>query len=133
MCVLGLLMLSSCNRRPLFDDNESALLKVHLVTEGIHNVTCNIYNEQLERQIITSDMLRVFIYGKLGSPLLSQGFISNKSVDERGYETFSGPIMVSPGTYGIVGYNFDVEETFIADEGDFRKIRAYTNEIPTEL
>lgn len=123
----------SCERRPLYEGDEAALLKVHLVTEGIHNVTCDIYNEQLERQRITSDMLRVFIYDKSGSPLLSQGFVSNKSVDERGYETLSGPVMVSPGTYGIVSYNFDVADIHIADEGDFRKIWAYTDEIPATI
>ncbi len=32
----------SCVRRPLFDPEDSALLKVRLVTEGIHNVTCDI-------------------------------------------------------------------------------------------
>lgn len=125
-----LLLLMACERRPLLEPDEAALLKVRLVTDGIHNVTCDIYNEQLERQVITSDMMRVFIYDKAGIPLLSQGFISNKTIDDEGYEVLSGPVTVSPGTYGLISYNFDIESTYIADENDFQTIRAYTEEIP---
>jgi len=128
--ILGLMSLMSCQHRPLLDADESAVLKVHLVTEGIHNVTCDIYNDQVERPEITSDMMRVFIYGKEGTPLLSQGFVQEKSIDERGVETLSGPITISQGTYGILSYNFDTEDTYIADEGCFNTIRAYTREIP---
>ena len=69
----------SCHRRPLFDPEDSALLKVRLVTDGIHNVTCDIYNPNVEVPPITSDMMRVFIYEPDGAPILSQGFISTKN------------------------------------------------------
>ena len=37
--LVGVLMLFSCVRRPLVDPEDAAMLKVRLVTEGIHNVT----------------------------------------------------------------------------------------------
>lgn len=128
--LVACLLLTSCHRRPLLLPNGDTMLKVHLVTDSINNVTCNIYNENITRPVITSDMLRVFLYDKAGSPLLMQKFISNKSIDDRGFETLSGLLSVSQGLYGLLAYNFDVDATYIADEGDFNTVRAYTEEIP---
>lgn len=131
--LLACLLLTSCHRRPLLLPNGDTMLKVHLITDSINNVTCNIYNENIQRPIITSDMLRVFLYDKAGSPLLMQKFISDKSIDDRGFETLSGLLSLSPGLYGLLAYNFDVDATYIADEGNFNTVRAYTEEIPRSL
>lgn len=128
--LVACLLLTSCHRRPLLLPNGDTMLKVHLVTDSINNVTCNIYNENITRPVITSDMLRVFLYDKAGSPLLMQKFISNKSIDDRGFETLSGLLSISPGLYGLLAYNFDVDATYIADEGNLNTVRAYTEEIP---
>ena len=127
------LLLVSCEHRPLLEPDGDTILKVHLNTDSINNVTCNIYNENIQRPVITSDMLRVFLYDKSGSPLLSQKFISDKSTDERGFETLSGRLPVSQGLYGLLAYNFDVDATYIADERNFHTVRAYTEEIPLGL
>ena len=107
--LLSLMAIVACERRPLFDPNETAMLKIRLVTEGIHNVTCDIYNPNVEVPHITSDMLRVLIYDPSGAPILSQGFISQKRIDENNYEVFSGPLALSAGEYRMLGYNFDVD------------------------
>ena len=130
---MACLLLTSCHRRPLLQPNGDTILKVHLVTDSINNVTCNIYNENIECPVITSDMLRVFLYDKAGSPLLMQKFISDKSIDDRGFETLSGSLPVLPGLYGLLAYNFDVDATYIADEGDINTVRAYTEEISRTL
>lgn len=131
--LLMLLSLASCHRRPLFDPEDAALLKVRLVTDGINNVTANIYNEQIEHPVITSDMMRVFVYDEVGASLLSQGFLQSKSTDARGYEVLSGPVAFSPGNYRLLSYNFDIGDTYIADENDYNAVYAYTNEIPQAL
>lgn len=128
-----LFLLMSCHRRPLLEPNGDTMLRVHLVTDSIHNVTCNIYNENIKRPIITSDMLRVFLYDKVGTPLVMQKFITNKSMDNRGFEMLSGLLPISQGLYKLLAYNFDVDATYITDDGDFNAVRAYTEEIPRSL
>ncbi len=131
---VGFLMLMvSCERRPLIEPDGNTILKVHLVTEGINNVTCHIYNEHLNRPEITSDNLRMFLYEKEGYPLIAQKFISDKTIDERGYETLSGRLPIPEGVYGLLTYNFDVDATYVTEEGNFHTARAYTHEIPTSL
>lgn len=131
--VVSVLALVSCERRPLLDPDGNTYVKVHLNTDSINNVTCNIYNENISRPVITSDMFRVFLYDKTGSPLLTQKFLPEKSVDERGFETLSGPIYVSQGLYGLLAYNFDVDATHIGNEGSIHTVKAYTDEIPLSL
>ena len=120
----------SCHRRPLFDPEDSALLKVRLVTDGIHNVTCDIYNPNVEVPPITSDMMRVFIYEPDGAPILSQGFISTKRIDENGYEVLSGPLSLTMGRYKLLSYNFDLDVTQISDESSYNTIQATTQAVP---
>ena len=127
------LLLVSCEHRPLLEPDGDTILKVHLNTDSINNVTCNIYNEHITRPVITSDMMRVFLYDPSGSPLLTQKFLPEKSIDERGFETLSGPIQVSQGLYGLLTYNFDVDATHIGNEGSYHTVRAYTDEIPRSL
>ena len=127
------LLLVSCERRPFLDPDGDTILKVHLNTDSINNVTCNIYNENLRRPVITSDMMRVFLYDQSGSSLLTQKFLPEKSIDERGFETLSGRLPVSQGLYGLLAYNFDVDATHIGDEGNFHTAKAYTDQIPVSL
>lgn len=120
----------SCHRRPLFDPEDSALLKVRLVTDGIHNVTCDIYNPNIEVAPITSEMLRVLIYDQSGMQILSQGFISSKSIDSNGYEVFSGPLALSAGDYKLLSYNFDLDYTKVYNESHYNTIEATTQVVP---
>ena len=74
--LLATLLLTACHRRPLTDPEDAALLNVHLVTEGINNVTCNIYNPAIEAPVITSEAVRSLIYDPSGQPILSQGMLT---------------------------------------------------------
>lgn len=129
LATLLIAILCSCQRRPLLDPEEHALLRVHMVTDGINNVTCNIYNQNIEHPTITSDMLRMIIYNADGSTVLSQGFLRDKGVDEQGYQTLSGAVMLQDGEYKILGYNFDISNTFITDESNYSSAKAYVPEI----
>lgn len=120
----------ACVRRPLFDPEESAMLQVKIATANIHNLTCNIYNPNVEIPSITSEMLRVLIYDKGGTPILSQGFLSTKRVDESGNEVFSGRLTISEGEYKMLGYNFDLDATQVQKESDYNTIEASTLEVP---
>ncbi len=122
--------LVACERRPLYDPDEAAILKVRLVTDNINNVTCNIYNPNVEVPKISSEMLRVLIYDPSGTPILSQGFISSKRIDENGYEVISGPLTISKGNYRLLSYNFDLDYTRVEDEESYETIIASTAEVP---
>ena len=74
--------------------------------------------------------MRVFVYDRSGFPLLSQGFLSSKSVDKRGYETLSGSVDITAGTYGVLSYNFDAEDTHVDGENSFQSVYAYTDKLP---
>ena len=123
----------ACHRRPLTDPEDRALLNVHLVTEGINNVTCNIYNEAVARPEITSEALRALIYGAEGTPILSQGFLTNRTIDERGYETLGAAIRLAPGEYRVLSYNFDLETVQVDDEEHYDNIYGYTQEVSEKL
>lgn len=121
---------SACVRRPLYDPDETALLKVRLMTDNIHNITCDIYNPNVEVPKISSDMLRVLIYDPSGAPILSQGFTQSKHIDEAGYEVLSGPLAMSVGKYRLLSYNFDIDYIRVRGEDDYNKIVASTLEVP---
>lgn len=128
--LIGLLVVSGCVRRDLVDPDLAAELHIRLLTDGIHNITCDIYNEQVARPAITSDKLRVMVYDPSGTPVLSQGFLSQKRLDESGNEILSGPISITSGEYRIVGYNFDTDRIHIDQEHSYQTIRATATEIP---
>ncbi|MBQ6881898.1 MAG: DUF5119 domain-containing protein [Alistipes sp.] len=131
--LLATLLLTACHRRPLTDPEDAALLNVHLVTEGINNVTCNIYNPAIEAPVITSEAVRSLIYDPSGQPILSQGMLTNYTIDERGYETLGAAIQLSPGEYRLLNYNFDLETIQVTDQESYATIYGYTQEIPEKL
>lgn len=129
LIVIFALLLSACVRRPLVDPKDAALLNVKFATDGIHNVTCDIYNPNVEVPAITSEMLRILIYDASGYPILSQGFASTKSVVD-GYELFTEPLSLSMGEYKLLSYNFDLDAIRIYDESSYNTIKATTTEVP---
>lgn len=129
--LLFMLLMASCEHRPLIEP--TTRVKIRLVTEGIHNVTCDIYNESVKRPEITSNMMRIFLYDATGQQLFTQMFTNEKTVDDQGCEVLSRLISLSSGDYRLLSYNFDLDGTYVADEGKYDRIYAYTHEIPSSL
>lgn len=119
----------SCERRPLIDPDHSAVVRVHIHTDGISNVTKDIYNEKIPRPKMSSDVMRVLFYDQSGQYRLSEGFLYNKSEDENGNEMFSGDVLLSPGRFRILAFNFDMPTTQIKGLGSWQTAMAYTDEI----
>ncbi len=128
-----LLALSSCELRPLVDPDDLTDVEIVLDTDGISNVTCDIYNPEIQTDTITSSMVRCLLYDTSSGKLSGQNFISEKSLDEKGHEVFRSQINLNIGTYHILAYNFDMPYTLIQDEVEFDRITAYTSEVPTAL
>ena len=133
MLLCASMLFTGCEHRPLVEVGGAARLNIRLVTDGVNNVTCNIYNESLERPSITSDKMRIFLYDESGTQLLTQVFTDEKTVDAQGYEVLSRTVSIPYRDYRLLSYNFDVDGAYIEDEEDYNRIYAYTNEIPRTL
>jgi hypothetical protein len=128
LCVLA--VVAACNRRPLEDMMEKILLKVTINLDGVSNVTCDIYNPEVQIPNTNTDMLRVMVYDRNTHALITQSFISEKSVDEQGHQVISGLLNISYGNYDFLVYNFDTPSTLIRNENNEDEILAYTSEMP---
>lgn len=129
LCVVG------CHRRPLYDPSEVVRIAVEVDVDNISNVTCDIYNPDpaLGTKSVTTDMMRVMVYDPDTDKKLTEKFISDKSINEKGHEVISGDIEIGSGNFDFLVYNFDTPDTFVKDETDQNAITAYTNEIPASL
>ena len=129
--MLGLIaLLSSCELRPLSEGNGKAKVRVSLIVKTIANVTTGVYNEHVPVPNVLPDVIRVMFYDANTKEVASQGFISNKGVDENGNDCLEGDIIVKPGIYNVVCYSFDTSSTLVRDENNANTIVAYTSEIP---
>lgn len=126
----ALVLVTSCHRRPLLEPDHSALLKVKIKYNDIPNVTTGIYNDKIAVPEFHTDVLRVLFYNEAGSRILSEGFITERTVDDEGNDIVTGDVMLAPGHYRVLAYNFDTPSTFIRNEQRWEGITAYTDEIP---
>jgi len=133
--LLAVLCLVACHRRPLFDPSELIRISVEVDVDNISNVTCDIYNPDpnLVTKSVSTDMMRVMVYDPDNDKLLTQSFISEKSVNEKGHEILSGTLEIGSGEFDILAYNFDTPDTYVRDENNQNTITAYTDEIPAAL
>lgn len=130
--VVFCLLLTACERRPLRDANGPTEFRVRILTDGISNVTCDHYNPTLTPPTITSDVARLMLFDPVTNQLLSQGFTSEKQI-EQGVEVLSRQIILPAGDYRVLGYNFDLTNTKVDGENHHTTLRAYTDEISTAL
>lgn len=108
-------------------------VEVVLEVHAVLNVDCSIYNEALPRPELTSDMMRVLFYSPQGGRLAAQCFISDKSLTDDGHETLSGRVVLPPGDYTMLAYNFDTEAVRVENVNSLTDIYACTPEIPGTL
>ena len=124
---------ASCQLRPLEDPEESIVLKVVVHDENISNVTCDIYNDELTRPVISTDMIRAMFYDPMTGDLVTQAFISQKGTTTDGRPCIGGTIKISPGNYNLVCYNFDTANTLVSGDSGYESIYAYTNDVSSVL
>ena len=133
--LLAVLCIAACHRRPLLEPSETVMLSVEIDVDNISNVTCDIYNPDpaLGTKSVTTDMMRVMVYNPTDGKLLTQSFISDKTVNSRGHEVISGTLEIGSGDFDFLPYNFDTPDTFVRDENEEGGITAYTNEIASTI
>ena len=129
---LCILVLSSCERRPLVDLSNTHYVRVY-IDENIPNVTYGFYNETYNRPHYESpDVLRITLADPETGFTKAERFLRNTGVDENGLY-YDGYIIADPGEYMLTAYNFDTESTIIDGMNNHWNMKAYTNEIASHL
>ena len=91
--ICALVLVTGCYRRPLLEPDHSAVLKVRVKYNNIPNVTTGIYNDKIPVPQFHTDVLRVLFYNGAGSRILSEGFITERTVDAEGNDiVFDGGV-----------------------------------------
>lgn len=132
--LLAVLVLADtgCIRRNLEDMIEQVAIRVEVNVKTVANVSCDIYNENIPVPNVNTDMMRVMVYDPNTKNLLTQSFISNKTV-EGGNQVLSGMLNISYGNYDFVIYNFDTPTTQVTGENNEESILGFTSEIPEAM
>lgn len=134
LCALIICMLmAGCERRPLFDPSEQAEIRVRILTDGVSNVTTDIYNDKIPHPVLQTDIMRVMFYDKTGEHMLSEGFITRKETDADGNDVLSEEIMLSPGNFRVLAYNFDTPSTSIKSYASWSSAQAYTSRVSSDV
>lgn len=110
--LMTLILLTSCELRPLSDLNKNLLLRLR--------INLQILNVTEPPQV---EVMRVIFY----DPKTNRRFTEDYVPSEGGY------ISVPPGDYKLIIYNFDTESTLIRNDAQLYQIEAYTNEISQQL
>ena len=124
--------LCGCVRRPLEDMMEKIAIRVDVDVKAVSNVTCDVYNPKVPIPSVNTDMMRVMVYDPKSKNLLTQSFISNKTI-ENGDQVLSGMLNISYGNYDFLIYNFDTPTTQVSNENNEESIIGYTTEIPATM
>ena len=131
--LLAAASLAACHRRPLEDPSELVQIRVEVNVDAVCNVTNNIYNPHIPVPELTTDMMRVLLYNPRNKNLMSQSFITAKSLNEKGEEVLSGTLNISYGNFDVIVYNFDTPTTQVSSENNENSAVAYTNAVPESV
>lgn len=127
-----LLLLTSCERRPLVDLFNTHYVRVY-VDEELLNVTTGFYNQDHKKPEYSSpSVIRVVLADPQTGRICSERYLRNRMEDERGVY-YDGYIIADPGRYNLLAYNFDTESTVIRGSNFLYEAEAFTNEIASHL
>lgn len=128
LAIALLLVLASCEHRPLSDPNNTHYLRVYL-DEQIKNVTCDFYDATLERPVYTRPtVLRLAIFDPSSDKIVAERFLQNQGDDARGHY-FDGHISLPAGKYNMLVYSFGSAISLVRNEYSFFDMEAYTNPV----
>ena len=125
---LPLLLLCSCQFRPLEEMQFQTDIQVDVDINAVLNVTCDIYNEHIPQPSIESEVFRVLFFDTKKDKLVGDSFIYDSFVDsETGRKVVRGNVSIMPGDYRIMIYTFGTESTLIENYDSWEKSLAYTS------
>ena len=126
------LIASSCERRELVTLSNTHYVRVY-IKEDIKNVTTGFHPNAKNRPVYKQpDILRILLADPATGKVKAERFLRTKNQDERG-TYYDGYIVVDPGRYDLIAYNFDTEVCIVRNYNDFNSAKVYTNEIATHI
>lgn len=126
--MIATLLWCGCERRPLEEMSNTHYMRVY-IDENIPNVTTGLYNANYKRPRYTQpEVLRVILTDLTTGEAVAERFLRQRGEDERG-TYYEGWVIVDPGRYGVIAYNFDTETTIVNDSYHYHDAKATTNEI----
>ena len=150
MAILLLTLLGAvgCDFRDLRDPGNVSYVRVY-IDEHILNVTEGFYDEHVYEDILGQDpgsyvsgiahppysrpdILRIGIFDHETGNLVTERYLRNQGDDERGH-FYDGYVIINPGVYDLIAYNFGTESTVIGDEYNGFSLNAHTNEISAAM
>lgn len=123
----------SCHRRPLEDPDLRTAVKITIDTDGIQNVTCDVYNPNIPLQKIEPTVMHVIFYDAATDNVVSENFLTGVSTDDEGRRVISGEVQLAPGEYRMLAYDFGTEEAKVKDYYLWGKTLAYTDPVPSSV
>lgn len=130
LAILLLAVLPGCRRRPLEDPDYRTLVKVKVDISGISNVTCDIYNDKIPVPKIVPEAMHLMFFGEDASSTAAEAFITDVATGADGSRTISGELVVAPGTYRLLAYDFGTEATLVRNYNIWDEAEAYTESAP---
>lgn len=126
---LCIVIMSSCERRPLLDMESRTNIVVNVNVDAISNVTCDIYNEKVQIPEIAPIAMHALFFNQDNEQIASEAFLSDVRIDADGNRSIHGAISLLPGNYKMLIYDFGTESTIVKDYYDWRGCNAYTEEV----
>ena len=127
-----IILLLSCERRPLIEPDFKTRVEVKVNIETIANVTSDVYNEKIPLPKIEPEVMRVMFYNLHEDQMLGESFISNLQKDEHDQMIVSGEVSILPGEYRVMVYAFGTESTLISKYDSWNGCTAYTDALSQE-
>lgn len=130
--VLSILLLTSCEHRPLVDLNEIHYVRIYL-DERLRNVNFGFYDETKEKpEYETPKVMRVALFDPTDGSLRSERYLRDVGQDEKG-TYIHGYISAEAGTYNLVAYNFDTSTLKVRNDKWYTGMEAYTTVVSDNI
>lgn len=130
--VLSILLLTSCEHRPLVDLNEIHYVRIYL-DERLRNVNFGFYDETKEKpEYETPKVMRVALFDPTDGSLRSERYLRDVGQDEKG-TYIHGYISAEAGTYNLVAYNFDTSTLKVINDKWYTGMEAYTTVVSDNI
>ncbi len=127
------LTLSSCNFRPLIDPAFAVRVRIEVDTTNMKNINTGIYNPEVPVPEIEQEVMHVMFYDSKEGDLVTEAYISERETAPNGNPVICGNVMISHGTYHMLGYNFGTLSTVISDYDSWPRITAKTSPVSESI
>lgn len=139
-----LLTLAACDFRPLTETANVSYVRIY-VDDEILNVTTGFYDDSIREEtngaidvhLLRPDyqrpeILRVGLFDIDDGTMVAERYLRNQGDDDHGHY-YDGYIIIEPGTYNLIAYNFGTESVVVGEEYNCYDMLAYTNEIAPSI